>query len=112
MMLNSNMQIQNIADVVTRLDQIIRQSENTGDKAGYFAALYKRMTVAVTEGVAKNQFEDGARMERLDTAFGQRYFAAYDAYQSGQACTASWKNVFEAGSNNGLIVLQHLLLGI
>lgn len=111
-MLHSNMQIQNINDVVARLDKLILQSEVSQNKAGYFSALYKRMTVAVAEGIAKKQFEDGARMEQLDIAFARRYFDAYDAYHAQLTCTAAWRNAFDAGTNDGLIVLQHLLLGI
>jgi len=46
MILYSGMQIQNIQDVVNQLAQIIEQSEATKNKAGFFAALYKRMTIA------------------------------------------------------------------
>lgn len=106
------MQIQNINDVVARLDGLIRENEATQNKAGYFTALYKRMTVAVAEGILKNQFDDGPRMEKLDIAFAQRFFDAYDCYHSQLACTTSWKNVFDACNNDELIVLQHLLLGI
>ena len=51
-----------------QLTQIVEQCEATKNKAGYFAALYKRMTVAVINGINANQFEDGARMDKLDTA--------------------------------------------
>ena len=112
MMLFSIMQISSIADVVTRLNQVIKQCETGKSRAGYFAALYKRMTMAVVEGIAGNRFEDGARMEKLDIVFAQRYFDAYDAYASGKTCTASWKNAFDACSNSQLIVLQQLLMGI
>ena len=40
-MLHSNMQIQNINDVVARFDKLILQSEVSQNKAGYFSALYK-----------------------------------------------------------------------
>lgn len=106
------MQIQNINDVVSRLDQIIQQSTVAENRAGYFAALYKRMTVAVAEGIAKKQFDDGARMEMLDMAFAQRYFDAYDAYHTSRDCSASWKNTFDACNDDTLIVLQHLVMGI
>ena len=66
MILYSGMQIQNIQDVVNQLAQIIEQSEATKNKAGFFAALYKRMTIAVMNSINTNQFEDGARMEKLD----------------------------------------------
>lgn len=106
------MQIQSITDVVTQLTQIIEQCAVTKNKAGFFAALYKRMTVAVMNGINANQFEDGARMEKLDTIFAQRYLDAYTAYCSKQNCSRSWQFAFDACADNFLIVLQHLLLGI
>jgi hypothetical protein len=112
MILYSGMQIQNIQDVVNQLTQIIEQCEATKNKAGFFAALYKRMTVAVRDGINANQFEDGARMEKLDMIFAQRYLDAYSAYSSKQLCSHSWQFAFDCCTDNSLIVLQHLLLGI
>ena len=106
------MQIQNIQDVVNQLAQIIEQCEATKNKAGFFAALYKRMTVAVMNGIRSNQFEDGIRMEKLDMIFAQRYLDAYRAYSSKQPCSHSWQFAFDCCADNSLIVLQHLLLGI
>lgn len=106
------MQIQNITDVITRLTQIIEQCTATKNKAGFFAALYKRMTVAVMNGINANQFEDGARMEKLDMIFAQRYLNAYSCFFSKQPCSHSWQFAFDACADNFLIVLQHLLLGI
>lgn len=106
------MQIQNIQDVVNQLTQIVNQCEATKNKAGYFAALYKRMTIAVMNGINVNQFEDGARMEKLDMIFAQRYLDAYNCYHSKQACSLSWQFVFDSCADTALIVLQHLLLGI
>ena len=41
------MQINNIQEVVNALIQIVHDCESSKNKAGYFAALYKRMTIAV-----------------------------------------------------------------
>lgn len=101
-----------IKDVVIRLDEIVHQCANKNKRAGYFAALYKRMTLAVAEGIKHGMFEDGARMEKLDVNFATRYIDAYDAYYAGTPCTASWKFVFDNCASDKLIVLQHLLLGI
>lgn len=112
MNLHSTMQIQNIQDVVNELTQIIEQCKITQNRAGYFAALYKRMTIAVRNAINNNQFEDGARMEKLDMIFAQRYLNAYNSYFSKQACSLSWQFAFDGCADNSLIVLQHLLLGI
>ncbi|CAN5612615.1 DUF5995 family protein [soil metagenome] len=104
--------MQTINEVIAKLDVIVKQCAATQSRAGYFAALYKRMTVAVAEGIQHSVFEDGPRMERLDIVFAKRYIDAYDAYNSGQPCSASWKFAFDCWKLNNLTVLQHLLLGI
>lgn len=106
------MQIETIQDVVNELIQIEQQCESSKSKAGYFAALYKRMTSAVMENINAGNFEDGPRMEKLDIIFAQRYLNAYTSYFSKAACSGSWKSVFDSCTDDSLIVLQHLLLGV
>jgi hypothetical protein len=101
-----------ITDVVLSLDAIVQESIGTKSRVGYFAALYKRMTMAVREGIEKGQFEDGPRMEKLDILFAQRFFDAYDAFKNGQPCSSCWQCAFTGCNDRALIVLQHLLLGI
>jgi hypothetical protein len=106
------MEIQNIQGVMSQLTQIEQHCAATQHKAGYFAALYKRMTAAVINGINTNQFEDNARMDKLDTIFAQRYVDAYNCYYAKSPCSTSWKTVFDCCADDSLIVLQHLLLGI
>ncbi len=106
------MQIQNIQDVIDQLTQITEKCKASQNRAGYFATLYKRMTVAVRDGINANQFEDGGRMEKLDIIFAQRYLDAYSCFFAKQPCSNSWQFTFDACTDNSLIVLQHLLLGI
>ncbi len=112
MILYSGMQIQNIQGVDSQLSQMVEHCKATQNRAGYFAALYKRMTAAVINGINTNQFEDGARMDKLDTLFAQRYIDAYNCYYAKSPCSTSWKTAFDCCSEQSLIVLQHLLLGI
>jgi len=106
------MQAATITDVIKRLDEIIAWSKVQNHRIGYFATLYRGMTVAVQKGIAANLFEDANRMERLDVIFANRYLDAWQCYQNKQACTASWKTAFDASASNNLTVVQHLLLGI
>lgn len=106
------MQIQNIQDVINQLTEITEQCKASQNRAGYFAAMYKRMTVAVRDSINANEFEDGARMEKLDMVFAQRYLDAYACFFAKQPCSNSWQFTFNACTDNSLIVLQHLLLGI
>ena len=104
--------MQTITDIINRLDEIVQQCIKEKKRAGYFAALYKRMTIAVADGIKHSIFEDAARMERIDVNFATRYLDAYDAYYSGRPCSASWKFTFDCCANESLVVIQHLLLGV
>lgn len=101
-----------IDEVLSQLSRIIAESRQTGDRCGYFAALYYKVTAKVKEGIEKGQFEDGARMERLDVLFANRYLDALASWKSGGEPSASWKIAFEACGSRSVLVLQHLLLGI
>ncbi len=104
--------IRNIDQVIEELDNIIATSIEDRSTMGYFAALYRKVTLKVKEGIEANNFEDGTRMEQLDVVFAQRYITAFHAYKKGDPVTASWKIAFDSAKNNRLIVLQHLLLGM
>jgi hypothetical protein len=62
-----------IDEVINQLEKIIKESIDTRSRIGFFAALYHKVTVRVKEGILKNEFEDGARMEQLDVVFANRY---------------------------------------
>ncbi len=101
-----------INEVIAYLDHIIEWSKQKQSRMGYFAALYRKMTLAVQEGIANKTFEDGKRMELLDVIFANRYLQAWEAYVNRQRCSNAWCAAFDASANKRLIVLQHLMLGI
>jgi hypothetical protein len=107
-----NMQATNIDEVIQKLDIIIDWALSKKSRLGYFAALYRKVTLKVKEGIAEGFFEDGERMERLDVIFANRYLEAFEQYQHKQAPTRSWKLTFEASERCWPIVLHHLLLGM
>jgi hypothetical protein len=104
--------ITTIDGVISQLDDIIEWSIVHKSRIGYFAALYRRMTIAVKQQIIENSFQDGKRMEQLDIIFASRYCGAWEAYINKQPCTNAWHTVFDATQNSSLIVLQHLLLGV
>ncbi|HEY4207824.1 MAG TPA: DUF5995 family protein [Puia sp.] len=106
------MEATTIDEVLVRLTGIIEDSLRTGDRTGYFASLYYKVTSKVQDGIEKGQFENGARMEMLDVHFANRYLTALDTWRSGGKPTASWVAAFEACKRGSVLVLQHLLLGI
>jgi hypothetical protein len=101
-----------IDEVLSELTAIIAASERTGDRAGYFAALYFKVTAAVKQGILTNQFANGPRMERLDVLFANRYLSALDQWKKGLPVTGSWAVAFEATKKSSILFLQHLLLGM
>lgn len=108
----ASIQAKSINEVITILDDIIAECETNNDPAGYFAALYRKVTLKVKEGIASNLFDDGFRMEQLDVLFANRYIDAYYSYQNGQDVTLSYLRAFELTKQYWPIVLQHLLMGM
>lgn len=106
------MQAHTLEEVIFILDQIIADCIAKGSRLGYFASLYRRMTMGVKDGIKNGLFEDGPRMEKLDVTFANRYFMAYNQYQRGLQPTTSWQTAFAATQTDQVTVLQHLLLGI
>jgi hypothetical protein len=106
------MQPSNVNEVIQILDTIIADASAAGDRLGFFAALYRQVTLEVRKGIQQGFFDDGPRMDRLDAVFAGRYFAAYDAWKSGGEITRSWKVAFAAMENPASIILQDLLVGI
>jgi len=72
-----------IDEVVDQLTEIVEWSRTANSPLGYFAALYRKVTIKVGEGIADGIFDDGDRMERLDMIFATRYLHAVEAHRAG-----------------------------
>jgi hypothetical protein len=101
-----------IDEVIARLDEVIARSRRERSRLGYFALLYRNVTIKVKEGIQAGVFEDGVRMERLDVTFANRYLDAYECYRRGAQTSKCWLASFRAADSWFPIVLQHLLLGM
>ena len=106
------MPAQTIDEVLSQLDEVIHRARQESDRLGYFATLYRNVTLKVKEGIAAGLFEDGTRMERLDVTFANRYLSALDSFHRGQPPSKCWLKAFETGGAWPPIILQHLLLGM
>lgn len=106
------MKAKNINELINILDEIIKNSKKDKNPLGYFAALYRRVTIEIKNKLGKNYFDNDERMEKLDVIFANRYLKAYFNYKQQQKVTKSWKKTFEKSANDDLIILQHLLLGM
>jgi hypothetical protein len=101
-----------IDEVLLQLDAIIHRSRIDKSRLGFFAVLYRNVTLKVREGIKAGLFEDGPRMERLDVAFASRYLAAYESFRRNEQLSKCWLVAFNAASTWPPIILQHLLLGM
>lgn len=101
-----------IAEVIDRLTDITSWARTTDSRLGFFAALYRTVTIEVQRGIAAGRFENPERMERLDVIFARRYLDAFDGYQAGRPVPRSWRVAFDAATRWRPIILQHLLLGM
>jgi len=101
-----------IDQVIAGLDEIIGWAWTAKSRLGYFAALYRRVTRSVKEGITNGQFQNGPRMESLDVVFANRYLAAFEQFRSGQPSTLSWQLAFKSASAWYPLVVQQLLIGM
>ncbi|MDH6197307.1 hypothetical protein M2272_003960 [Mycobacterium frederiksbergense] len=102
-------------EVIANIDTVIEWSIAASSRLGYFAALYKRITVAVKTAVTDGFFENGPRLARLDVAFANRYFDAVNGYLHPDRFakpTRSWRVSFDAAAREEPIMLQHMLAGV
>lgn len=105
--------IRTIDDVIAAIEGIIEWSLANVSRLGYFAALYKRITIAIKQNLPN--FQDPARMERLDVTFASRYFAALNAWfwpAQYAPLSQAWRVAFQAAALPKPIIVQHLLAGV
>jgi hypothetical protein len=101
-----------IDEVVAQLTNIMDLSRARGTADGYFAGLYRLVTVEVGARIGHGWFEDGPRMERFDVLFANRYLQAWARHEAGQPAGPAWDVALGAGRAFWPVVLQHLLLGM
>ncbi|HLA62930.1 MAG TPA: DUF5995 family protein [Rhodothermales bacterium] len=101
-----------IDEVVAYLDDVIEDCRRQESRMGYFAALYRRVTVEVKGRMDKGSFKDAERMESLDVLFANRYLDAYHRHRRGETPTRAWAYSFAAADDPEPVVLQHLLMGM
>ena len=105
-------QAQDIDQVLAALAEIIAGARAASSPMGYFPALYRQVTMAVKQGIAQGFFDDGPRMQQLDTVFANRFLSAHQAYLAGGQPSSCWRVAFDATKSDQLIILQDLLVAI
>ena len=81
----------------------------SADAAGYFPAMYARVTRRVIDDVEAGRFVDGARMARFVDEFAHRYLDARAEPASAAKC---WRGSFDVAGDPSLLIVQHLLIAI
>jgi hypothetical protein len=96
--------------VIDEIQKIIDWSIQKKSPIGYFAALYKRTTIAIRGAIAADRFESGPRMVEFDVTFARRYFDAVNAQRDGGTPTQVWQTAFKnRDGRKRLIILQQLM---
>jgi len=106
------MHARDIHDVISLLHGILDDRTLAPAHLKLFPALYLRVTQEVAASISAGHFDDGARMDRLDTIFANRYFHALTTWRAGGRATGPWRVAFEHAAESRGIALQHLLLGM
>jgi len=107
--------VNTIDQVVNAIQRVIDWSLANQSRLGYFAALYKRITIAIRDAIAQNKFENGPRMERFDVTFAGRYLAALNGYfhpAQYPAVSKCWLVAFEGALLPDPIIIQHMIAGV
>ncbi|MBW3575837.1 MAG: hypothetical protein KY450_13520 [Actinobacteria bacterium] len=95
-----------IGDAAADLRRIARDA---GDASGYFPALYARVTGRLADAIARSEFADGPGMDRFASTFASYYLRAATGGVVRPRC---WQACWDVAGAPGLLIVQHLLLGI
>jgi len=107
------LQAKTIEEVIDIMDGILEDCRVRESRLGFFASLYRMVTIVVKERCDEgNFFEDNDRMRHLDVVFANRYFESIEAYNNKGNPTKAWGISFEMAQQSQLLILQHLLLGM
>ncbi|HEV7333390.1 MAG TPA: DUF5995 family protein [Flavisolibacter sp.] len=101
-----------IDTVIDRLEAIMQECIREKNKAGFFTALYHKVTCKVKEALLNGEFEDSSRMEKLDTIFAGRYIDAWEGWKRNRPISQSWAVAFKEAKKPLALVLQHMMLGV
>jgi hypothetical protein len=106
------MQAKTIDDVLRIFAGIVADTTSHRDPLGYFAALYRQVTLKVKAGIDGGVFDDPARMSRFDALFANEYFKAYEKFRAHEATSRTWQFTFDRTLSGRPIILQNLALSI
>lgn len=106
------MRAENYQDVLRILDDVLAKAKRDNDRIGYFAALYKRVTIRIHESIERGEFDDNELMERMITTFANRYLEALVCFRENRPATGPWMLTLTSTRAWPPTLLQHLLLAM
>lgn len=95
-------------ELLAKLDETLNLARRRRGRFGYFAALLRRLVLAVQKGIEEGTFEDADRTARFVCASAERFLEALE----GEKTSRCWEAAFEAARSVIPIVPQHLMLGV
>ena len=81
------MRAKTIDDVLKILAAIVADTKARQDPLGYFAALYRQVTLEVKAGIERGFFDDGQRLSRFAASFANAYL--YPSADSVSGCSSA-----------------------
>ena len=96
------------------LQKLIDWAKEAEHRVGYFAAVYRRTTLALEQAAQAGEFDDGARMSRLAGLFATRYLTAVNAFfgLSDEPLSECWRASFDELDKPQPVIVQHIQAGI
>ena len=90
-------------------DELRSIAQSCADAAGYFPAMYSRVTNQIADSIGVHAFVAGDRMDAFATEFASRYTRAWRQEVPRPRC---WQASWDVADDGNLLIVQHLLLGI
>lgn len=95
--------------VAQTLEQLRSTARAAEDATGCFPAMYSHVTAAVQQRLSAGGFADPVRMSDLTTTFAGLYL---DAVRDGAGAPRCWRASWDVADDPGVLIAQHLFLGI
>jgi len=101
--------VTSVVEVIDRLTEIRDWTARAAPGCGVaeFSDLYLTITQGIRDGIEQRDFfADNTYLDRLDVAFGNRYFDALRAWAGGQRTPRAWQVLFEVPSDGEITAIQ------
>ena len=96
--------------VTDRMQALIEQWEQVGDRRAEFLTCYRLMTASMLVAVDAGEFHDSTWVAALLHHFAEYYFVALDDYEHSSAgIPAAWQFAFDTARQGDVLILQNLL---